>query len=92
MLPSGFNSTITGLDTEKTLAEWNALGVRRIDGTPLPTVNVAGSIVLPNEGSEPAFLVYQNYRAILRWNRSHLFAIALGHLADRINGQPTLQR
>ena len=92
ILPSGFGSTITGLDTEKTLAEWNALGVRRIDGSPLPTVNVAGSIVLPNEGSEPAFLVYQNYRAILRWNRSHLFAIALGHLADRINGQSSLQR
>ncbi len=91
-LPSGFDLGTIGLDAQKALAEWNGLGVRRIDGAELPTVDVRGAIVLPNDASEPAFLVYQNYRAILRWNRSHLFAIALGHLADRIDGQPTLQR
>ncbi|MCY3730397.1 MAG: lytic murein transglycosylase [Rhodospirillaceae bacterium] len=91
-LPGDFDPSTAGLDAERPLAEWSALGVRRIDGTALPAVDVSGAIVLPNDGLEPAFLVYQNYRAILRWNRSHLFAIALGHLADRIGGQPALAR
>ena len=91
-LPSDFDASIAGLDAEKTLAEWSNLGVTRIDGSALPSVDLAGAIILPNEANDPAFLVYQNYRAILRWNRSHLFAVALGHLADRIGGQPTLRR
>ena len=91
-LPNDFDASTAGLDSVKTLAEWSALGVTRIDGSALPTVDLSGAIVLPNDGNDPAFLVYQNYRAILRWNRSHLFAIALGHLSDRIGGQPTLRR
>ena len=91
-LPNDFDASTAGLDSVKTLAEWSALGVTRIDGSALPTVDLSGAILLPNDGNDPAFLVYQNYRAILRWNRSHLFAIALGHLSDRIGGQPTLRR
>ena len=53
----------------KPIDEWQALGVRSIDGTALPLADIQGSIVLPSEGSEPAFLIYQNYRAFFRWNR-----------------------
>ncbi len=91
-LPDGFDSSLAGLDTSMPLDAWQALGVRRIDGTPLPSVDIEGSVILPSDGSEPAFLVYQNYRALLRWNRSHFFAIAVGHLADRIDGQGSLSR
>jgi membrane-bound lytic murein transglycosylase B len=38
----------------------------------------------------PAFLVYRNFHAILRWNRSILYALSVGHLSDRLNGQPML--
>ena len=48
-------------------------------------------MIFPDDGSrEPAFLVYQNYRALLRWNRSHFFALAVGHLSDRVAGGPPL--
>ena len=73
------------------LAEWQVLGVRTIDGNDLPSVDIGGSVILPSAASEPAFLVYENYRTIMRWNRSHLFAISVGHLADRISGKPPLQ-
>ena len=47
------------------------------------------SIVLPAGAAGPAFLVYGNYRAILGWNRSILYAVAVGHLADRfVGGEP----
>ena len=90
-LPSGFDTDLEGLETRKALAEWQSLGVRTIADDNLPNVAIEGSIVLPADGTEPAFMVYQNYRTIMRWNRSHLFAISVGHLADRISGKPPFQ-
>lgn len=85
-LPSGFDPELLGLKTRKGLAAWQKLGVRRADGTDLPGRNLAASILRPGEGGPP-FAVYDNYRAILKWNRSHLFAVAVGSLADRIAGK-----
>lgn len=90
-LPAEFDAKLQGLDTRKALREWQALGIRTIGGGDLPSVAVKGSVVIPADGIEPAFMVYQNYRTIMRWNRSHLFAISVGHLADRISGKPPLQ-
>ncbi len=89
-VPDDFDTELEGLDTRRTLAEWQSLGVRTIAGDDLPAIEYTGSIVLPADALEPAFLVYQNYRMIMRWNRSHLFSISLGHLADRIAGKPPL--
>ena len=91
-LPSEFDRTLADFDTTKTLGEWQALGVRRAGGEALPGVDIRAAIVLPSGVPEPAFLVYENYRALLRWNRSHSFAITVGHLADRIAGQQPLER
>jgi len=91
-LPSGFDASEAGTDTKKSLAAWQALGVRRINGNDLPDVEIDASVILPDEGSEPAFLVYDNYSVLLRWNRSHRFALSLAHLADRIAGRPPLVR
>ncbi len=70
----------------KPLVEWQNFGLRRTDGGPLPTQDMLASLVLPSGAKGPAFLVYDNYRAILKWNRSAFYAIAIGHLADRISG------
>jgi membrane-bound lytic murein transglycosylase B len=91
-LPSGFDPDLADIDRMRSLDEWQEMGVRRVDGTALPDVDIRGAIILPSEGLEPAFLVYQNYRALLLWNRSHFFAIAVGHLSDRIAGHGSLER
>ncbi len=85
-IPSDFDLELAGRDVKKTLAAWQALGVRKIDGNDLPRVNIKGSIILPSGHDGPAFLVYNNFHTILRWNRSDFYAIAVGHLADRIIG------
>ena len=46
--------------------------------------------MLPAGYKGPAFLVYKNYRTIMVWNRSHLYALAVGHLADRFIGKGPL--
>jgi len=52
------------------------------DGSSLPTRALQARLVLPDGADGPAYLVYANYEAILRWNRSNYFAIAVGTLAD----------
>ncbi len=89
-LPPGFNLELTGLEIEKNLAAWQILGVRKINGNDLPRVNMKASLILPAGHAGPAFLVYNNYRTTLQWNRSDLYAIAVGHLADRIAGKSPL--
>ena len=83
-LPSGFDHALTGLEVKKTLAEWQALGLRRADGSDLPQADISGSVVLPGGEGGPAYLVYNNYRTIMRWNRSFYFATSVGLLADGI--------
>jgi membrane-bound lytic murein transglycosylase B len=90
-VPERFNTSLAGLNRARALAQWKTLGVRLPDGGALPDATVRASVILPDDGArEPAFLVYQNFRALLRWNRSQFFALAVGHLADRIAGEPPL--
>ena len=89
-LPEDFNLILAKMDMKKTIAEWSSIGVRRSDWTALPQADMAGSIVLPQGYKGPAFLVYGNFRAILRWNRSINFAISVGYLADRIARLPQI--
>ena len=86
-LPEGFDRALVGLKVRKGLRDWQGLGVRRPDGRNLPTRNLRSSILLPGGADESAYVVYDNFRAILRWNRSNLFATAVGSLADRIAGR-----
>lgn len=83
-LPEGFDPRHVGTGVVKTLAEWSALGLTRDNGAPLPARPLKASLILAEGNKGPAFLVYDNYRAILKWNRSTFFAIAIGSLADRI--------
>lgn len=90
-LPQGFDYALASLGERKSLAEWAALGLRRADGGPLPRADgFEASLVLPAGQRGPAFLVYENFRTILVWNRSILYALSVGHLADRIDGAPAL--
>lgn len=89
-LPDVFDLGGEGLDTQKPLAEWQALGVRRTDGRDLPKANLDASLIMPDGPDGPVFLVYNNFRAILRWNRSDYFALTAGYLADRIAGKDTV--
>lgn len=70
--------------SERSLAQWQALGVRRIDGSDLPKVDVNAALIIPDEGVDRAYLVYSNYKTLMHWNRSYLFATSVGYLADKI--------
>lgn len=68
------------------LSQWQEIGVRRADGTDLPSADFVASIILPDGEDGRAFLTYQNFRAILRYNCANNYALSIGHLADRLEG------
>ena len=83
-LPKNFNRHLIGLETQKPLKDWAKLGVLAANGKKLPQGAWNGSIVLADPETGPAFLVTDNYRAIMTWNRSTLFALSVGQLADAL--------
>lgn len=89
-LPPGFNPAQSGLERRQPINTWAYFGLRRPDGSNLPDSFKLASLVLPQGIDGPAFLVQDNFRVILRWNRSIHYAVAVGHLADRLAGAPPL--
>ena len=84
VLPKKFNYALASRKTVKSLAAWEALGVRRARGKSFPRPDDRSSIILPAGARGPAFAVLNNFRSILRYNNATSYALAVGHLADRI--------
>ena len=93
-LPWGFEVTVPkGFDYRKSrgsFAEWKKLGVRRADGKPFPPSG-PGILFFPSGANGPAFLTTENYPALKEYNNSDAYVIAVGHLADRMNGGPPIK-
>ena len=82
-LPSGF--TAVGKGTRKSSSAWAAMGVSRKGGGSLP--NGAGSIIRPAGANGPAFLILDNFRAVLRYNNSDNYALGVVYLGEAIAGR-----
>lgn len=87
-IPKGLDAApLIGAKTEKTLSEWARLGVTLPGGESLPADDdIKASLVAPDGVSGPAYLAYDNFRVIMRWNRSTYFATSVGLLANAIAG------
>jgi membrane-bound lytic murein transglycosylase B len=85
--PEGFAEAKTDLETKLAMTDWAKRGVTQPNGKPVAGQDLAASMVLPEGAGGPAYLVGDNYRIIMKWNRSHFFALAAGSLADRIGAK-----
>ena len=90
LLPKNYSYNYLGAKQPLPLSQWAALNVTQANGQPLPIVDIQAALYLPAGHTGPAFLGYENFNVIMRWNRSEFYAITVGHLADRINGGPAL--
>lgn len=85
-LPQGFPESLSSLKIKKTLTEWKNMGITLPNGTPIPTPQgMTASIVTPGGIDDSAYLVYNNYRVIMKWNKSTYFATSVGLIADAIS-------
>jgi membrane-bound lytic murein transglycosylase B len=85
-LPRRFPYPQAGAKNAKPLSHWRALGVTTAAGARLPDGPARGAIFLPAGAHGPAFLVFHNFRMILRYNNATSYALAVGYLAHRIGG------
>lgn len=88
-LPKGFNPAKVSEATSKTLADWGKLGLVRANGAPYPRPSDRATLFAPAGTNGPAFLVLNNFRAILHYNVAKSYALAVGHLSDRLRGEGT---
>ena len=86
MLPEGFNRALIGRKTWKSFAQWSKLGIAPAAGGKFASPNAEAFVMIPQGIDGPAFLVTKNFLAIMDYNFSHSYALAVGHLADRIRG------
>src|SRR5258706_2261871 len=84
VLPAGIDYALSAPGGEEPLAFWRNLGLERPGARPLSDTTLPLSLLLPAGAGGPAFLVTANFRAILRYNPAVVYALAVGHLADRI--------
>lgn len=88
-IPPWFDWQLANSGTRLPLAQWADMGVTRWNGQLLPlVVDMQGQIIAPMGHRGPVFIGYDNYDAILGWNRSAFYAVAVGSLADQLVGAP----
>lgn len=90
-VPRGFNYLHADRAKTYTVAQWEHLGIRRAGGKPFPRRTDKAFLLAPAGADGPGFLMLGNFRAIMRYNPSEAYALAIGHFADRLRGgQPFL--
>jgi membrane-bound lytic murein transglycosylase B len=85
-LPANFNYLFADPSRQLTVRQWESLGLRRATGAPFPRPTDRASLLLPAGARGPAFLMLPNFRVIMKYNPAEAYALATGHLADRLAG------
>jgi len=87
VLPENFDYGVAGLDQRASAARWRERQVRAARGTKTLADSLGEmSLFLPSGHRGPAFLVTQNFRALLRYNTAPAYALAVGRLSERFGG------
>ena len=86
VVPQGFNFLLADRSRSMTMREWERAGLRRPNGKPFPRPDDRAFLLVPAGAQGPGFLMLQNFRVIMKYNPAEAYALAIGHLADRLRG------
>jgi peptidoglycan lytic transglycosylase B len=86
VVPAQFNYLLADRARQLTIAEWQKLGITRAGGKKFPRPGDRAYLLIPAGARGPAFLMLQNFRVIMKYNPAEAYALAIGHLADRMRG------
>ena len=87
-LPANFAFETADIDKTKSLNEWTKLGVTMASGAALPRSEAQAAIITPAGARGPAFVIFDNFRTVLKYNNAVSYALAVCLLADRLKGAP----
>lgn len=85
-VPKDFNFLLADRSRLMTIREWERFGIRRAGGKAFPRSHERVWLMVPAGAQGPGFLMLNNFRVIMRYNPSEAYALAIGHLADRLRG------
>jgi lytic murein transglycosylase len=85
VLPSEFEWYDTGLHVQRSVAEWEQLGVRARQGQ-LDDGRLQASIIVPQGRKGPAFIAYPNFRVYFEWNQSFTYVLTAAYFGTRLMG------
>ncbi len=86
VLPAGFDFLLADSAKAMTAREWERQGVFRVGGKPYPRPTDRAYLLIPAGAGGPAFLMLNNFRVLMKYNPAEAYALAIGHLADRMRG------
>lgn len=86
VVPRNFNFMLADRSKLMTIREWEQLGIQRPGGKPFPRSSDRAFLMVPAGSQGPGFLMLNNFRVIMRYNPAEAYALAIGHLADRLRG------
>lgn len=84
MTPDSTCRSFRTMGAWRPLEDWQQLGVRRSDGTRLPSRNLPAALLIADEGDDQGYLVYRNFCSIMRYNPAFRYALTIGLLSDAI--------
>jgi membrane-bound lytic murein transglycosylase B len=86
VVPQGFDYRLADAGREQTIHQWEQLGVRRAGDAAFPRAGDRAFLLAPAGARGPSFLMLHNFRVIMKYNPAEAYALAIGHLADRLRG------
>ncbi len=86
VLPPGFDVKRARIAHRLPVRDWATAGVTAADGGALPEVAGDAAVILPQGWQGPAFMVFDNFDVVMRWNRSVNYALSVAQLAHQLGG------
>lgn len=81
-LPPHFDTRLIGYQTKMTVNQWRQRGIMLASDEYFPRENLTASLIQPEGG--PIFMIFPNFRVLLRWNRSSFYVGTVGYMAQEI--------
>jgi membrane-bound lytic murein transglycosylase B len=87
VVPADFDFRLADDHCTLPIREWQLHGIMRPGGNPFPRPKDPAFLLVPAGVQGPGFLMLHNFRVIMRYNPAEAYALAIGHLADRLRGR-----
>ncbi|HEY1475603.1 MAG TPA: lytic murein transglycosylase [Pseudolabrys sp.] len=86
VVPATLNFMLADHARAMPIRDWERYGLTRPGNKPFPHPDDRAFLLIPAGVQGPGFLMLQNFRAIMRYNPAEAYALAIGHLSDRLRG------